>query len=84
LGFVAEGAGQVPDGPDSNVGPCTGAILVLVFALTQGVFWAGVVATFAKAIGTAITVAAPATLALGSRELALRLGGRSGAFADAV
>jgi nickel/cobalt transporter (NicO) family protein len=59
-------------------------ILVLIFALTQGVFWAGVAATFAMAIGTAITVAALATLALGSRELALRLGGRSGAFANGV
>jgi nickel/cobalt exporter len=67
-----------------GVRPCTGAILVLVFALTQGVFWAGVAATFAMAIGTAITVAALATLALGSRELALKLGGRSAAFANAV
>jgi len=67
-----------------GIRPCTGAILVLIFALTQGVFWAGVAATFAMAIGTAITVAALATLALGSRELALRLGGRSGAFAEAV
>jgi nickel/cobalt exporter len=67
-----------------GIRPCTGAILVLIFALTQGVFWAGVAATFAMAIGTAITVAALATLALGSRELALRLGGRSGAFANAV
>jgi nickel/cobalt transporter (NicO) family protein len=67
-----------------GIRPCTGAILVLVFALTQGMFWAGVAATFAMAIGTAITVAALATLALGSRELALRLGGRSGAFANAV
>jgi ABC-type nickel/cobalt efflux system permease component RcnA len=67
-----------------GIRPCTGAILVLVFALTQGMFWAGVAATFAMAIGTAITVAALATLALGSRELALRLGGRRGAFAEAV
>ena len=67
-----------------GIRPCTGAILVLVFALTQGMFWAGIAATFAMAIGTAITVAALATLALGSRELALRLGGRSGAFAEAV
>jgi nickel/cobalt exporter len=67
-----------------GIRPCTGAILVLIFALTQGVFWAGVAATFAMAIGTAITVAALATLALGSRELALKLGGRSGAFAEAV
>jgi ABC-type nickel/cobalt efflux system permease component RcnA len=67
-----------------GIRPCTGAILVLVFAVTQGLFWAGVAATFAMAIGTAITVAVLATLALGSRELALKLGGRSGAFADTV
>ena len=58
-----------------GIRPCTGAILVLVFALTQGMFWAGVAATFAMAFGTAITVAVLATLALGSRELALKLGG---------
>ena len=67
-----------------GIRPCTGAILVLVFALTQGVFWAGVAATFAMALGTAITVAALATLALGSRELALRLGGANAAWANAV
>jgi nickel/cobalt exporter len=67
-----------------GVRPCTGAILVLVFALTQGLFWAGVAATFAMALGTAITVAALATLALGSRELALKLGGRSSAWVNAV
>ena len=67
-----------------GIRPCTGAILVLIFALTQGMFWAGVAATFAMAFGTAITVAVLATLALGSRELALKLGGRTGAFANAV
>jgi ABC-type nickel/cobalt efflux system permease component RcnA len=67
-----------------GIRPCTGAILVLVFALTQGVFWAGVAATFAMALGTAITVAVLATLALGSRELALKLGGANAAWANAV
>ena len=67
-----------------GIRPCTGAILVLVFALTQGLFWAGVAATFAMAVGTAITVAALATLALGSRELALRLGGANATWANAV
>ncbi len=33
--------------------PCSGAILVLVFALAQGLFAAGVAATFAMALGTA-------------------------------
>ena len=67
-----------------GVRPCTGAILVLIFALTQGLFWAGVAATFAMALGTAITVAVLASLALGSRELALKLGGRSAAWANGV
>jgi ABC-type nickel/cobalt efflux system permease component RcnA len=58
-----------------GIRPCTGAILVLVFALTQGLFWAGVGATFAMAIGTAITVSALAVLAVGSRDLALRFAG---------
>jgi ABC-type nickel/cobalt efflux system permease component RcnA len=67
-----------------GIRPCTGAILVLVFAVTQGLFWAGVAATFAMAFGTAITVAVLATLALGSRELALRLGGADSGWANAV
>ncbi len=67
-----------------GIRPCSGAILVLIFALTQGLFWAGVAATFAMAFGTALTVAGLATLALGSRELALRLGGNSGAWAEGV
>jgi nickel/cobalt transporter (NicO) family protein len=67
-----------------GIRPCTGAILVLVFALAQGLFWAGVAATFAMALGTAITVAALATLALGSRELALRLGGGNSGWTEAV
>jgi ABC-type nickel/cobalt efflux system permease component RcnA len=67
-----------------GIRPCTGAILVLVFAVTQGLFWAGVAATFAMAFGTAITVAVLATFALGSRELALKLGRADGAWANAV
>ena len=57
-----------------GVRPCTGAILVLVFAIGQGLAWAGVFATFAMALGTAITVSALAAIAIGSRELAARLG----------
>ena len=62
--------------------PCSGAILVLVFALSQGIFWAGVAATFAMAAGTAITVAAIAILAVGARGVAVRLasGGNGGAL----
>ena len=61
-----------------GVRPCTGAILVLVFAIGQGLLWAGVFATFAMALGTAITVSALAALAVGSRELAVRIGNGGG------
>lgn len=53
--------------------PCSGAILVLVFALAQGIFWIGVASTFAMAAGTAITVAAIAILAVCARGVAARL-----------
>jgi nickel/cobalt transporter (NicO) family protein len=53
--------------------PCSGAIIVLVFALAQGLFWLGVASTFVMGLGTAITVAAIATLAVGARGLAGRL-----------
>jgi nickel/cobalt exporter len=50
--------------------PCSGAIIVLVFALAQDLFWAGVVSTLVMGLGTAITVAAIATLTLGARAVA--------------
>ena len=50
--------------------PCSGAILVLVFALAQGLFWAGVASTFVMGIGTAITVALIASIAVGARAWA--------------
>jgi nickel/cobalt exporter len=53
--------------------PCSGAVIVLVFALAQGLFWIGVASTFLMGVGTAITVAAIATLAVGARGLAGRL-----------
>jgi nickel/cobalt transporter (NicO) family protein len=53
--------------------PCSGAIIVLVFALAQGLFWIGVVSTFMMGLGTAITVAAIATAAVAARGMAGRL-----------
>jgi nickel/cobalt transporter (NicO) family protein len=53
--------------------PCSGAIIVLVFALAQGLFWIGVASTFVMGLGTAITVAVIATLAVGARGLAGKL-----------
>src|SRR4051794_16938107 len=56
-----------------GIRPCSGAILVLVFALAQGLFWAGVAATFVMGLGTAITVATIAVIAVSAKDLARRL-----------
>ena len=45
---------------------------MLVFALAQGLFWAGIAATFMIGLGTALTVAVIATLAVGAKSLAQR------------
>lgn len=55
--------------------PCTGAVLVLLFALTQGAFLVGAFSAFAMSIGTAITVSALAVLTLVSKNAALRVAG---------
>jgi ABC-type nickel/cobalt efflux system permease component RcnA len=62
-----------------GIRPCSGAILVLVFALAQGLFWAGVAATFVMGLGTAITVATIAVIAVSAKNLARRISaGRDG------
>jgi nickel/cobalt transporter (NicO) family protein len=53
--------------------PCSGAILVLVFAMAQGLFAAGVAAALAIAVGTAATTAALAWLAVFAKTTAMRL-----------
>ncbi|QIB33278.1 nickel/cobalt transporter [Ancylobacter pratisalsi] len=53
--------------------PCSGAILVLVFALTQGIFWVGAASTLLMGVGTAITVSAIAALAVFAKRAAVRL-----------
>jgi nickel/cobalt exporter len=53
--------------------PCSGAIIVLIFAVAQDLFWTGVGATLIMALGTAATVAAIATVAVSARGIASRL-----------
>lgn len=55
--------------------PCSGALVVLVFALSQGLLLAGIAAVFLMGAGTAITVAALATLAVTAKGMAARIGG---------
>ena len=45
---------------------------MLVFALAQSLFWAGVISTFVMGLGTAITVTAIATFAVAAKGIARR------------
>jgi len=71
-----------------GIRPCTGALLVLVFANALGLYWAGIVSTFVMALGTFITVSCVAALAVYSKQLAERLAARDtkwlGAMATAL
>jgi ABC-type nickel/cobalt efflux system permease component RcnA len=71
----------------AGIRPCAGALIILVFALSQSLFSAGIAATVAMALGTALTTGAIAALAVFAKRLALRLaGGRDarGAVATAA
>jgi nickel/cobalt exporter len=58
-----------------GVRPCSGAIIVLVFALSQGLFVVGIAAAIVMGLGTGLTVAALAALAVSARSVAVRLAG---------
>jgi nickel/cobalt transporter (NicO) family protein len=68
--------------------PCSGALLVMTFALLNGLVLGGVLSVLAMALGTAITVSALASLAVGAKGLALRLSGpgsrRAGMVASGI
>jgi ABC-type nickel/cobalt efflux system permease component RcnA len=63
-----------------GIRPCSGALIVLTFAFLNGLWFGGVLSVFAKAVGTAITVSALATLAVTAKNWAVALsgGGRVG------
>lgn len=52
--------------------PCSGAILVLVFALAQGIFPAGVFSVAAMSLGTALTTAGLASAAVSLKRLSVK------------
>lgn len=53
--------------------PCSGALVVLVFALSQGLYLAGVASAYVMSIGTALTISTLAIIAVTSRGLAMRI-----------
>lgn len=63
----------------AGIRPCAGALVVLVFALSQGLFMDGIAATFAMSLGTAITTGLIAVLAVFAKSFALRVAGGRGA-----
>lgn len=63
--------------------PCSGALIVLVFALSQGFFLAGVASALAMGLGTGLTVAALACLAVAAGGAATTLGSRLSGVAAA-
>jgi nickel/cobalt transporter (NicO) family protein len=65
-----------------GIRPCTGAILVLLFANGLGLYWAGMLSVLAMAVGTFITVSAIAALAVYSKKLATRLAGKETRWMD--
>jgi ABC-type nickel/cobalt efflux system permease component RcnA len=67
-----------------GIRPCSGALIVLVFALAQGLFWAGVASTFLMGLGTAMTIGVLATLAVSAKGLAGRLAGGDGRRAGQI
>ena len=55
--------------------PCSGALIVLTFALLNGLYLGGVLSVLAMSIGTAITVSFLATLAVAAKGAAMRFAG---------
>ena len=58
-----------------GIRPCSGALIVLTFAFLNGLWLGGILSVFAMSLGTAITVAALATLAVTAKNWAVALAG---------
>lgn len=53
--------------------PCTGAIMVLIYAKIIGIYWVGVIATFLMGFGTGLTIATLGFLTIFFRDKMSRL-----------
>jgi len=63
-----------------GIRPCTGAVLVLVFSMSAGIFHWGLVATAAMSLGTAITVAGLAIISVMIRDSSFAITGTQGVW----
>ena len=79
------GRGGLAAAVAAGLRPCSGAVLVLVLAFSQGVAGAGVAAVLAMSLGTALTTSVAAAASVYAKRLALRLaGGRPGPWGRLV
>ncbi|MEO8757793.1 MAG: DUF1007 family protein [Devosia sp.] len=67
-----------------GIRPCSGALIVLAFALSQGLLVAGIFAVLLMGLGTAITTGVLAALAVGFKGLARGLAGADNRFTGAL
>ena len=81
---MADWRSMLPVALASGIRPCTGAILILLFTLTQGIFLIGVLATVVMSLGTFLVVAAIGLVAIYVRRAASRAGGASERLANAA
>jgi len=58
-----------------GIRPCSGALIVLTFAFLNGLWVGGILSVLAMALGTGITVAALATLAVTAKNWAVAIAG---------
>lgn len=65
----------------AGIRPCSGAIILLVFSLSQGLFMSGVVGALAMAFGTSITTGGLASLTVFAKSMVGRLTAKRGSAA---
>jgi nickel/cobalt transporter (NicO) family protein len=58
-----------------GIRPCTGAILVLVFANSLGLYWAGIASTFAMAAGVFLAISLIAAASVYARQTMIGMAG---------
>jgi nickel/cobalt transporter (NicO) family protein len=67
-----------------GIRPCSGAILMLVFAWSAGIYWAGVVSAIIMGLGVFLTIAAIASLSVYAKSWAIELAGADNARMERI
>jgi nickel/cobalt exporter len=65
-----------------GIRPCSGAIIILVFALSQHLLFSGIASVLVMSLGTAITVSTLVVLTVSAKDFARRLAGADSPAAE--